>query len=335
MNDAIDRSDFTLVILSDSLQFSGIQYALVCGLKKMNRVILIHDVNTRFPSVEEQNIINYWLKWAKDLGFKALLEYYPNIVELLGGKGVDFSSIFTTIAIPMIDKYEEECWKKIKSTCDKRSTNHHNEVELEDISTDVFLSHKQSTGQGIALPLQQRLKEVLGLKVFLDVQSDFELHDLNKLIDQTKLFVFIYTEGILDSQYCFEEFKHAVKSQKKIIILRHYMTVIPEIHDMPIRWREYKYFFERSDNIRIYHASILGACAQKIVDSITNEDTDQIFKYPDYKYYYKGFNHTLEFVRDYGTKLNKNKKVICGTFFLIVVVLCIIGGVFFIRSVNT
>ena len=64
-----------------------------------------------------------------------------------------------------------------------------------------FLSHRQVTGQRIALALYLELKE-LGETAFLDVKCALDLHDLEKLVKLCDIFVFIYSDGILQSEYC-------------------------------------------------------------------------------------------------------------------------------------
>ncbi len=105
--------------------------------------------------------------------------------------------MFKLIAVPLIDKYEDECWSRVLKTCAKRR-----EQIPQEIKTDVFLSHRQATAQGMALSLQRELKA--SMSVFLDVQTEFDLHDLNKLVLNTRLFVFILSEGIFQSDWCYE-----------------------------------------------------------------------------------------------------------------------------------
>jgi len=89
----------------------------------------------------------------------------------------------------------------------------------ENIETDIFLSHKQSSGQGIAHSLYISLREKYKKNIFLDVRTEFELHDLKKLVSKTKLFVFIMTPGILESYFCFEEFETAMKLNKPMLVI--------------------------------------------------------------------------------------------------------------------
>ncbi len=64
-----------------------------------------------------------------------------------------------------------------------------------------FLSHRQSTGREIALPLFSEL-EKLGATAFLDIKAEFEMHGLNKLVALCDYFVFIMMDDIFNSQYC-------------------------------------------------------------------------------------------------------------------------------------
>ena len=64
-----------------------------------------------------------------------------------------------------------------------------------------FLSHRQVTGQRIALSLYQELKE-LGETAFLDIKCDLDLHNLENLVALCDFFVFIYSDGIFESEYC-------------------------------------------------------------------------------------------------------------------------------------
>ena len=64
-----------------------------------------------------------------------------------------------------------------------------------------FLSHKQKTGQRIALSLYLELKE-LGETAFLDVKSDLDLHDLETIVELCDFFLFVYSNEIFQSEYC-------------------------------------------------------------------------------------------------------------------------------------
>jgi hypothetical protein len=103
--------------------------------------------------------------------------------------------VFNDIAIGLSDSFEKEAWQKILQRLSRRT----DPPEV----VDIFLSHRQLTGQGIALSLKEGiLKKDPKKQVFLDVHAEFDLHDLPTIVAKTKLFVFILSEGIFDSQYC-------------------------------------------------------------------------------------------------------------------------------------
>jgi hypothetical protein len=60
----------------------------------------------------------------------------------------------------------------------------------------------RATGQGIATTLWVKLDSNFPGKIFLDVQTEFDLHDLDLIVQKTKLFVLIVTNGIFDSPWC-------------------------------------------------------------------------------------------------------------------------------------
>ena len=79
----------------------------------------------------------------------------------------------------------------------------------------MWFSHKRSTGQGIAGRLFEGLKDKY--KIFLDSEAKFKIHDLKKIVEHTDTFIFILTNGILLSRWCFEELKYAILNHKKVI----------------------------------------------------------------------------------------------------------------------
>jgi hypothetical protein len=96
-----------------------------------------------------------------------------------------------------------------------------------DLDFKVFLSHKRSTGQGIAGRLYEGLKNYY--KVFLDSvrckatyltldqEAKFNLNDLQEIVRSTEVFIFIITHGVLLSKWCYEELASAVESNKKVL----------------------------------------------------------------------------------------------------------------------
>ena len=75
------------------------------------------------------------------------------------------------------------------------------DLEKQPKQMNWFLSHRQITGQRIALSLYLELTKI-GETAFLDVKCDLDLHDLEKLVELCDFFVFIYSDGIFASEYC-------------------------------------------------------------------------------------------------------------------------------------
>jgi len=86
------------------------------------------------------------------------------------------------------------------------------------IHTNFFLSHRRSTAQGIAGRLYESLKEEYD--VFLDSETQFKIHDLEIIVQQTDIFVFILSKDYVDSEWCLKEIKTAILNKKKIVIVR-------------------------------------------------------------------------------------------------------------------
>jgi hypothetical protein len=76
------------------------------------------------------------------------------------------------------------------------------ELKPENISTRGFLSHKRTTAQGIAGRLYQALHQEYNL--FLDTEATFDLHNLQILVANTDLLIFILSKDILLSFWCLE-----------------------------------------------------------------------------------------------------------------------------------
>jgi hypothetical protein len=163
----LDRSTCLLALLSEgSLTNKLFQYAILTADSKQIKIIVIHDEDAcKFPDYSEMP---------------------KNLVDI---------GIFDDIAIGLSDTFEAEAWQKILQRI-SRKTDPPSVV-------DIFLSHRQVTGQGIAMVLREGiLKKDQTKQVFLDVKAEFDLHDLPKIVEKTRLFIFILTEGIFDSQYC-------------------------------------------------------------------------------------------------------------------------------------
>jgi len=166
-------------------------------LQRKKKIIFIHDTETgAFPNPETLSS------------------------ELLN------KNIFAEIAIPLVYEYSLKCWERILHNIEIWK-----QPKVEDISTDIFLSHKQTTGQKIAHAIYGILAERYKLKVFQDVRTLFHLHDLPQLVSKTNIFVFILSEEIFDSYWCRQEFEAAINSNRKIVIVKDQkfkFTYIPE-----------------------------------------------------------------------------------------------------------
>ena len=75
-------------------------------------------------------------------------------------------------------------------------------IQVEELTTNAFLSHKRTSAQGMAGRIFQQLN--LDYKIFLDSEASFNLHNLQLIVKYTGLFVFILSEGIFDSYWCLE-----------------------------------------------------------------------------------------------------------------------------------
>jgi len=160
--------------------------ALEFALEKKKWIILIHDpLSCGFPKISD----------------------LPNFLKE--------SRVFDSIAITFQSQFAVKCWEELI----KKFSRINLPIIDENIETDMFLSHKQATGQGIAHTLYISLTEKYKKKVFLDVRTEFDIHNLQKLIEKTKFFIFIMTEGILDSYYCFLEFETAINLKKPILVI--------------------------------------------------------------------------------------------------------------------
>jgi len=94
-------------------------------------------------------------------------------------------------------------------------------------NTRIFLSHKRSSAQGMVGRIYEGLKE--DYQVFLDSEADFDLHDLAAIVKNTQIFIFVLTEGILDSFWCLQELRSAIENKKRILIIREYHYHLPEV----------------------------------------------------------------------------------------------------------
>ena len=151
-----------------SLKIKSFNDAIVKAVEMGIKVILVHDESScKFPSYAE---------------------YPKEIIE---------KQVFNDVAVPLQPQYEREAWQSIAKRI-------FGLVSSTPSYIDIFLSHRQATGQGIAMVLHGGLlKTIPTLQIFLDVKSEFELSHLPELVDKTKLFIFILTENIFASEYCY------------------------------------------------------------------------------------------------------------------------------------
>ncbi len=122
-------------------------------------VILVQDEDFQFPS-------------ETDLRGKYKLPLEKGIFE----------------GIPLIRDqplYAVQLWKEVMRRIENQVTYDYirsviSQSSMKKVSrTSFFLSHKQSSGQGIALALYLELKK-RGYSPFLDIQAEFDLHNLRK-----------------------------------------------------------------------------------------------------------------------------------------------------------
>ncbi len=53
-------------------------------------------------------------------------------------------------------------------------------------------------------------------KVFLDSEAKFKIHDLQLIVKNTEVFVFVLTHGILLSHWCLQELLSASENSKQV-----------------------------------------------------------------------------------------------------------------------
>jgi len=227
--DIVAKSEFLIAIISkDCFNYDSFVNLIAHASEKSVHVVMVHDQQScKFPNETEQ----------------------PQLIR----------HVFTSIAVTYLEKFAKQCWVKLIK---KIRTNVN--TATENVSTDLFLSHRQKTGQGIALTLWSELKN--SHKVFLDVKSSFELHDLPTIVEKTKLFIFIITEGIFDSKYCFTEFQTAISNNKSILILLDSNYSLPS--EIPNLWQKYWAFI--ADNQTTFAATYLEDCIIEIEESLAS-----------------------------------------------------------------
>lgn len=108
-----------------------------------------------------------------------------------------YNQIFNSIAVTYVEAYSNITWQKILQKI------HFYEKGgiVDSLQTDAFLSHRQKTGQDIVLTLYAYLSKKFN--VFLDVATSFETGNLQEIVSNTLVFIFVITEGIFESDWCF------------------------------------------------------------------------------------------------------------------------------------
>jgi hypothetical protein len=229
MEAQLGKSKCLLALLSkNTLESKEFTQAILVAITKNVKVILVHDESTcKFPSYSEM----------------------PQ--ELLN------AHVFDNIAVSLQPHYGKETWESIIQRTMGAAP------PVPEV-IDVFLSHRQVTGRRIAMPLRSDLLRLdPKLQIFLDVKAEFELHNLPLIVEKSKLFVFILTEGIFASEYCLKELESAVQLKKKIFVVRDAQYLIPEKLDD--KWMPYDdYFQDYFPHFMVYTDKHSEKCAQQI-----------------------------------------------------------------------
>jgi hypothetical protein len=229
----LEKSKCLLALISkDTLTSKEFTEVILTAVSKNVQVILVHDESScRFPAYSEM----------------------PQ--ELLN------AHVFDNIAVSLQPQLGKEAWESIiQRTMGKAPP-------LPEV-IDVFLSHRQITGQGIAMALRFELRSLNSqLQIFLDVKAEFELHNLPLIVEKSKLFVFILTEGIFASEYCLKELETAVKLKKKIFVVRDAKYAVPK--ELDDKWAPYDdYFQDYYEHFMVYTAKHSEKCAQQIFKAL-------------------------------------------------------------------
>jgi len=99
---------------------------------------------------------------------------------------------------------------------------------------DIFLSHRQVTGGGIALALKLELEKMRpGVKIFLDVDDLNNIHDLEENVRNSKNFLLLITEGVLERPFVLKEIRAALENKKNIIVMIDEKTPFPNGEGVP------------------------------------------------------------------------------------------------------
>jgi len=195
IEEQVTQSTFLVCILSSfCLQDPSFVFAMECAAKYNMVVLLVHAAETcPFP------VCNI-----------------PSIQSFFSEKAITFLSDYGYAAA-------EQIAERVAESKKKRATSHE---AAEDIHTRLFLSHKRATAQAIAGRLYEGLKG--DYRIFLDSEAQFKIHDLEKIVKQTDVFVFILSRGIFDSVWCLKELRQAIAANKKVVVIRDFSFNLPE-----------------------------------------------------------------------------------------------------------
>jgi hypothetical protein len=69
----------------------------------------------------------------------------------------------------------------------------------------------------------------------LDSEAEFQIHRLDSIVENTNVLVCILSVGYLESPWCVTELKAAIRSGKKIIVVREYMYTLPEVFSEEVK----------------------------------------------------------------------------------------------------
>ena len=89
----------------------------------------------------------------------------------------------------------------------------------------------------------------------------------------TRVFIFILTSGIFQSQWCLEELKSAITNNKKIIIIRELSFALPQV--LPDAWKDsLGALLERGQEL-IWMAEYNSSCIQELMYIIGPSDENR------------------------------------------------------------
>jgi hypothetical protein len=114
-----------------------------------------------------------------------------------------------------------------------------NAVPEEDVSYDAFICYYRRTGAALAQLFRAKL-ESLGLRVFLDVEASYWgpfPRELRERVSGTPHFIVLLTEGCLGSNWMNIEIAEAIRTQRKIVVIREASFQLPDPRELapPVR----------------------------------------------------------------------------------------------------